>query len=39
MKVLFILNEAPYGSEKLYNAMRLAMALQRDMQMSRCASS
>lgn len=30
MKVLFILNEAPYGSEKLYNAMRLAMALQRD---------
>lgn len=30
MKTLFILNEAPYGSEKLYNAMRLAMALQRD---------
>lgn len=30
MKVLFILNEAPYGSEKVYNAMRLAMALQRE---------
>ena len=28
MKVLFILNEAPYGSEKTYNALRLAMALQ-----------
>jgi uncharacterized protein involved in oxidation of intracellular sulfur len=30
MKVLFILNEAPYGSEKTYNALRLAMALQKD---------
>lgn len=30
MKVLFILNEPPYGSEKLYNALRLAMALQKD---------
>jgi uncharacterized protein involved in oxidation of intracellular sulfur len=29
MKVLFILNEAPYGSEKTYNALRLAMALQK----------
>jgi len=30
MKILFILNEAPYGSEKTYNALRLAMALQKD---------
>ena len=29
MNVLFILNEAPYGSEKTYNALRLAMALQK----------
>lgn len=30
MNVLFILNEPPYGSEKTYNALRLAMALQKD---------
>jgi uncharacterized protein involved in oxidation of intracellular sulfur len=30
MKILFILNEAPYGSEKTYNALRLAMALQKE---------
>lgn len=30
MKALFILNEAPYGSEKTYNVLRLAMALQKD---------
>jgi len=30
MKILFILNEAPYGSEKTYNALRLAIALQKD---------
>jgi len=30
MKILFILNEAPYGSEKTYNALRIAMALQKD---------
>jgi len=30
VKVLLILNEAPYGSEKTYNALRLAMALQKD---------
>jgi uncharacterized protein involved in oxidation of intracellular sulfur len=30
MKILFILNEAPYGSEKLYNALRLAMKLQQE---------
>jgi len=30
MAILFILNEGPYGSEKTYNALRLAMALQKD---------
>jgi len=30
MKILFILNEAPYGSEKTYNALRLVMALQKE---------
>jgi uncharacterized protein involved in oxidation of intracellular sulfur len=30
MKILFILNEAPYGSEKTYNALRIVMALQKD---------
>ena len=30
MKILMILNDAPYGSEKSYNALRLAMALQKD---------
>jgi uncharacterized protein involved in oxidation of intracellular sulfur len=30
MKILFVLNEAPYGSEKTYNALRLAMALQKN---------
>lgn len=30
MKILFIVNDAPYGTEKAYNAFRLAMALQRE---------
>ena len=30
MRVLLVLNDAPYGAEKTYNALRLAMALQRD---------
>ncbi len=30
MKILLILNDAPYGSEKTYNALRLAMAVQKD---------
>jgi len=30
VKVLLIINDAPYGTEKAYNALRLAMALQRD---------
>ena len=30
MRVLLIINDAPYGTEKAYNALRLAMALQRE---------
>lgn len=30
MKVLVIINDAPYGSEKAYNALRLAATLLRD---------
>ena len=30
MKVLIIINDAPYGTEKAYNAMRLAMTLQKE---------
>ena len=30
MKILFILNDAPYGSEKVYNALRLAMKFQQE---------
>ncbi len=30
MKILLIVNDAPYGNEKLYNALRLAMTLQRE---------
>jgi len=30
MSLLFILNDAPYGSEKVYNALRLAMKLQQE---------
>jgi uncharacterized protein involved in oxidation of intracellular sulfur len=29
MKVLMILNDAPYGTEKSYNALRLALALAK----------
>ncbi len=28
MKILFILNDPPYGTERCYNALRLAIALQ-----------
>ncbi len=28
MRTLLVINDAPYGSEKAYNALRLAMALQ-----------
>lgn len=27
MKILFIINDAPYGTEKAYNALRIAMNL------------
>lgn len=30
MKVLIIINDAPYGSEKAYNVLRMAMALQKE---------
>lgn len=30
MKILLIINDTPYGSEKAYNALRLAMALQKE---------
>jgi hypothetical protein len=30
MKILFILNDAPYGSEKSYNALRLAITLLKE---------
>jgi len=29
-KILFILNDAPYGNEKAYNALRMAMNLQKE---------
>ncbi len=30
MKILFLINDAPYGTEKFYNACRLAMQLQKE---------
>ncbi len=30
MKILFIINDAPYGTEKAYNALRLALAMQKE---------
>lgn len=30
MTILILLNDAPYGTEKAYNALRLAMAIQKD---------
>ncbi len=29
-KILIIINDSPYGSEKPYNALRMAMTLQKD---------
>jgi uncharacterized protein involved in oxidation of intracellular sulfur len=29
-KVLILINDAPYGTEKTYNALRLAMQIQKD---------
>ena len=31
MKILFLINDAPYGTEKFYNACRLAMTIQKDL--------
>ncbi len=30
MKLLIVINDAPYGTEKAYNALRLAMKLQKE---------
>ncbi len=30
MRYLIIINEAPYGTEKAYNALRMAMQIQKD---------
>ena len=30
MKILIIINDAPYGTEKAYNALRMAMMLQKE---------
>ena len=32
MKILFIINDAPYGSEKAYNALRIANQLNKEHQ-------
>ena len=31
MKYLFIVNDGPYGTEKAYNALRLAMVMQKEV--------
>ena len=31
-KILIIINDAPYGTEKAYNALRMAMTLQKEHQ-------
>jgi uncharacterized protein involved in oxidation of intracellular sulfur len=30
MKILIVVNDAPYGTEKAYNALRTAMSIQKD---------
>ena len=30
MNILFIINDAPYGTEKAFNALRMAMTLQKE---------
>jgi uncharacterized protein involved in oxidation of intracellular sulfur len=32
MQVLIIINDAPYGTEKAYNALRLALTLRKEHQ-------
>lgn len=31
-KILILINDAPYGTEKAYNAFRLAMQIQKDFE-------
>jgi len=31
-RVLIIINDAPYGTEKAYNALRMAMQIQKDFE-------
>jgi sulfur relay (sulfurtransferase) complex TusBCD TusD component (DsrE family) len=35
-KVLILINDAPYGTEKAYNALRLAMQIQKDYEGTNC---
>ena len=30
MNILILINDAPYGTEKAYNGLRLAMTLQKE---------
>jgi uncharacterized protein involved in oxidation of intracellular sulfur len=30
MKILIVINDAPYGTEKAYNALRMAMTIQKE---------
>jgi len=30
MRILIVINDAPYGTEKAYNALRMAMTLQKE---------
>jgi uncharacterized protein involved in oxidation of intracellular sulfur len=30
MKILLVINDAPYGTEKAYNALRMVMTLQKE---------
>lgn len=30
MKILIVINDAPYGTEKAYNGLRMAMTLQKE---------
>jgi uncharacterized protein involved in oxidation of intracellular sulfur len=39
MKTLFIINDPPYGTERVYNALRLAHALLKHDAAPKCASS
>lgn len=36
MRILFVINDAPYGTEKAYNALRMAMAIQKQPGETKC---